>query len=157
MEGLIIQDEKKEFARLKNIFKAIDGEQIKYNWLITEIDYAQVNNEVSPLSQPYTWISGEELTERANLDNGFWVWGVFSGFSKEIDKEEILKFELPYADGYTGFWENPLTVQHPLASVEFVEWDSTVFLAITENEKIITGLKANFSSAKDLIDYNNEP
>jgi hypothetical protein len=40
--------------------------------------------------------------------------------------------------------------------VEFVEWDSTAFLAITENEKIITGLKTNFSSARNLIDYNRE-
>lgn len=45
------------------------------------------------------------------------------------------------------FWENPLT------SVEFVEWNSTVFLTITENEKIITEIKANFSLAKDFIDY----
>ncbi|CAD5903180.1 DUF2691 domain-containing protein [Carnobacterium maltaromaticum] len=157
MEGLLIKDEKKEFARLQNIFTALNGEQLKYNWLITEIDYAQVNNEVSLLSQPYTWISGEELTERAKLDNGFWVWGVFSGFSKEIDKEEILKFELPYADGYTGFWENPLTVQHPLASIEFVEWDGTLFLAITNDQKILMDLKTVFPTARNLIDYNNEP
>lgn len=157
MEGLLIKDEKKEFARLQNIFTALNGEQLKYNWLITEIDYAQVNNEVSPLSQPYTWISGEELTERAKLDNGFWVWGVFSGFSKEINKEEILKFELPYADGYTGFWENPLTVQHPLASIEFVEWDGTLFLAITNDQKILMDLKTVFPTARNLIDYNNEP
>ncbi|MFS7402045.1 DUF2691 domain-containing protein [Carnobacterium maltaromaticum] len=157
MEGLLIKDEKKECARLQNIFTALNGEQLKYNWLITEIDYAQVNNEVSPLSQPYTWISGEELTERAKLDNGFWVWGVFSGFSKEIDKEEILKFELPYADGYTGFWENPLTVQHPLASIEFVEWDGTLFLAITNDQKILMDLKTVFPTARNLIDYNNEP
>ncbi|MHC5550206.1 DUF2691 family protein [Carnobacterium maltaromaticum] len=157
MNGIIIEDDERKYTSLKEIFNAINDEQKKYNWLITGSEYAPSNKDMKNYDRPFEWISGEELTERANLDNGFWVWGVFSGFSKEIDKEEILKFELPYADGYTGFWENPLTVQHPLASVEFVEWDSTVFLAITENEKIITGLKANFSSAKDLIDYNNEP
>ena len=137
MDGLLIQETNKSFTKLKNIFSAIDNEQNKYNWLITEIDYATFNKEIATFSQPYTWISGEELTARIEEDDGFWVWGVFSGFTKDVELKDILKYPLPYADGYEGFWNPEITIQHPLASVELVEWDSTAFIAITENQIIL--------------------
>ena len=156
MKGIIIDDEIRKYSYLKSVIEALDGEQNKYNWLITEIDYAPTNNELEALKKPYTWISGEELTNRVNEDDGFWIWGVFSGFDKSISKKEVLKYELPEADGYKGFWQKELTIQHPLASVELVEWDGGLFLAITEDDKIISGLKKAFPSSRDLLEYNLE-
>lgn len=49
-----------------------------------------------------------------------WIWGVLSGFEKHIELDDVLRSELPYADGYAGFWKNPVTIQHPLADVEIV-------------------------------------
>lgn len=40
-----------------------------------------------------------------------------------IKPEEVLKYDYPYADGYKGFWENPIALQHPLAVSEIVVWD----------------------------------
>lgn len=157
MNGIIIEDNERKYTSLKEVFNAINDEQKNYNWLITDSEYAPTNRSMKDYARPYEWISGEDLTERINIDDGFWVWGVLSGFKKDISKKEVLEYDYPIADGYGGFWKNPLTIQHPLASIEFVEWDGTLFLAITEEEKIIKDLKNNFSSARNLIDYNNEP
>ena len=42
--------------------------------------------------------------------------GVFSAFPKEIRLEEVLKYDYPYADGYKGFWENPIALQTSISS-----------------------------------------
>lgn len=157
MNGIIIEDDERKYTSLKEIFNAINDEQKKYNWLITGSEYAPSNKDMKNYDRPFEWISGEELTERANFDDDFWVWGVLSAFNKDISKEEVLKYDFPYVNGYVGFWNNPLTIQHPLASIEFVEWDGTLFLAITNDQKILMDLKTVFPTAKDLIDYNNEP
>lgn len=157
MNGLIIDDFERKYSSLKNVFDAIENEQNKYNWLITEIDYAPLNKEIAPFSQPYTWISGEELTARIEKDDGFWVWGVFSGFTKDVELRDILKYPLPYADGYEGFWNSEITIQNPLASIELVEWDGGLFLAITENQVILNRLKEAFPASQDLKKYNLEP
>lgn len=153
MKGLIIEDELRDYAYFNQVIEALDGEQMKYNWLITEIDYAPANNELEKLKKPYTWISGLELTKRVKQDDGFWVWGVFSGFDKSISIEEVLAYELPKANGYAGFWQRELTIQHPLASVELVEWDGGLFLAITENHELLNNLSRAFPSAQDLLEY----
>lgn len=157
MNGIIIEDDERKYTRLKEIFNAINDEQKYYNWLITDSEYTPTNKYMKDYDRPYEWISGEALTERINIDDGFWVWGVLSGFSKDISKKEVLKYDYPFADGYIGFWNNPLTIQHPLASIEFVEWDGTLFLVITNDQKILMDLKTVFPAARDLIDYNNEP
>lgn len=41
--------------------------------------------------------------------------------------------------------------------MEFVEWDGTLFLAITNDQKILMDLKTVFPAVRNLIDYNNEP
>ena len=35
---------------------------------------------------------------------------MFSAFSKEVAFEEVLGYNYPYAEGYKGFWENPIAV-----------------------------------------------
>ena len=67
-----------------------------------------------------------------------------------------MKYPLPYADGYRGFWKNPLTIQNPLASVEIVPWDSSCTLIYSENKSIIDDFIKEFPLAKSMISYNEE-
>ncbi len=61
---------------------------------------------------------------------------------------------MPYADGYEGFWENPLSLQHPLASLEIVAWDSSATLIISKDRKVINDFRLNFSLSENLETYN---
>ena len=49
----------------------------------------------------------------------------------------MLKYDYPYADGYTGFWKSPISVQHPLAVSEIVAWDGMYILLIAENDESV--------------------
>ena len=61
---------------------------------------------------------------------------------------------MPYADGYEGFWGNPLSLQHPLASIEIVAWDSSLSLVISKNKQIIDNVRLVFPLSEDLEVYN---
>lgn len=80
------------------------------------------------LSKQYCWISGEDL----HTEDFQWIWAVLCGFDKTVALSEILGYSLPYAEDYEGFWKIPLTMQHPLAKIEIVPWDSssTLILAV---------------------------
>ena len=68
----------------------------------------------------------------------------------------MLKYDYPYADGYTGFWKSPISVQHPLAVSEIVTWDGMYILLIAENdESVNTFMKKNIF-AEELEEYNGE-
>ena len=71
-------------------------------------------------------------------------------------KTEILKYELPCADGYTGFWEKNLTIQHPLASVELVAWDSSGTLLISREAALIRRFREVFPLSEDLKEHNEK-
>lgn len=89
-----------------------------------------------------------------NTENFQWIWGVLSAFSKKISKEDVLKYPLPFADGYTGFWKNPVTLQHPLAEIEIIAWDGCFVLFISKDNKLVDLLQASFPFAQDLEKYN---
>ena len=73
--------------------------QIKYLNYFT--DYRIYNNRTN--TNTY-WITGEKLTELANKEDIYFIWGVFSAFDKkEIINLDVLKEE-PYADGNPDFW-----------------------------------------------------
>jgi hypothetical protein len=79
-------------------------------------------------------LSGSELTAIVGHEDFQWICAVFSAFEKDIPLETILKHPLPYADGNPGFWKNPLTIQHPLAQIEIVAFDSSLTLFLSRKK-----------------------
>ena len=117
MNGAIIEKGENFYTHMKAVFGAIKNAQVNYNWLITECDcYPQtVKFGEKLLRNDYCWISGEDLTSMIGDEDFQWIWAVLSGFDKSVPLEKILQYDLPHADGYAGFWKNPVTIQHPLA------------------------------------------
>ncbi|GAB6169560.1 hypothetical protein JCM1393_20200 [Clostridium carnis] len=155
MKGAILNKGEKYHTYLSKIFKAIDNEQIKYNWLITDyICYPKDNNIKDIFSKEYLWITGEELTEIINKEDFQFIWGILSGFSKDISIEEILKYKLPYADENCDLWNKEVKTQHPHANIEIVAWDSTLTLFISKEEKLVQRFRENFPLSEDLLEVN---
>ena len=140
--GVIDKESCRYYTYLKSVFDAIENRQVEYNWLITDTEIVAhssrleaINTSVhwehkdgKPIAIPapdYYFLSGEELTTIISEDDSQWVWGVLSGFEKGIPLDEILKYPLPEAEGYEGFWKKPFSMQNALASVEIVLWDSS--------------------------------
>lgn len=153
--GAILEKGEKCYTYLGRLFTAINGIQVKYNWLITDCVCYPCTSEIDArLSGEYCWLSGEELTAIADKEDFQWIWGVLSGFETDISLEHILKHPLPYADGNEGFWQNPLTMQHPLASVEIVPWDSSLTLMFSKQKEVIDMFRSYFPLSEDLARYN---
>lgn len=64
------------------------------------------------------------------------------------------KYGLPYADGYRGFWEENISIQHPLATVELVAWDSGCTLFISEDDELVNKFRREFPLSVDLEMHN---
>ena len=127
----------------------------KYNWLITNIECYPSDEEIAKtLDNEYCWIAGKDLVQLLDKEEFQWIWGVFSAFPKEIELNEVLKYSYPYADGYTGFWKNPITVQHPLAISEIVAWDGALILVIAKKNEIVNTIMKKNVLAQDLEKYN---
>jgi hypothetical protein len=162
--GAIIEGNGRCYTHLKEIFSIIKNVQINYNWLITDRDcgscgiddYGRRSNKHKHGYRYYEWISGEELTSIVEADDAQWVWAVFSGFHKSIPLEKILQYDFPYSNGYAGFWKNPITIQHPLADIELVAWDSSLTLLISNNIGIVSDFRRAFSFSEDLAEHNSK-
>ncbi|PZF90316.1 hypothetical protein C1903_03930 [Listeria ivanovii] len=152
MKAAISINDQKFYTDMKKAFEAIQNKQANYNWLISNFECNCYPAGIP--EQEYIWITGEELTKVIAANDIQFIWGVFSGFKKNISLEEILESELPIADGYAGFWKEAISIQHKLASIEIVPWDSTLVLFISKAEELTTLFKENFPNSKDLAEYN---
>lgn len=154
MRGIILENGFKHYTYMNKIAEPIRKDFISYNWLITDCEcYSEpfCSNEKN-----YMWISGEEFLNIVDNKNIQFIWSVFSGFSKDITPAEVLSFNLPIADEYTGFWKNPINIQHPLAEIEIVPWDGTLVLLISKDDEIINNFKKSFPQSEDLELYNKK-
>lgn len=157
MRSAILEKGEQYYTHMVKVFNAIENEQFKYNWLITDCEcYPQDEESEKLFSKEYIWISGEQLTEIVKKDDFQFIWGVFSGFSKEITLEEVLRYDLPFADGYKGFWVDNVGIQHPLAEVEIVAWDSSLTLLISKNDNIVKKFHDYFPLSEDLSALNTK-
>lgn len=153
--GAINEKGERYYTQMGRVFDAINDRQMEYNWLITEIaDGAPPKIWERYNDDNYCWITGEELTKIVREQDVQWVWAVLSGFKKHISLSEILLYPHPGADGYGGFWRNPVSIQHPLATVEIVPWDSSLTLCISKNEGLVKDFLKFFSLSEDLSVYN---
>lgn len=154
--GVIDSGSHKFYTYLRDVFPAIQNAQQNYNWLITDCDCNMSNPIWEEIDrQGYCWITGEALTAFAQQDKTQWIGAVFSGFEKDIPLAEILKYPMPVWE-HSGFWHNPLTLQHPLATVEIVPWDSTYTLLLSKNEQIIADFRRAYPNSRDLAVYNDQ-
>ncbi len=152
--GAINEKGEKYYTNLKKVFDAINNKQKDYNWLITDcVCYCNNPKTEEMLRKEYCWISGEELTNLVIKEEFQWIWAVLSAFDKSVDFSEVLKHELPYADGYRGFWEKPLTMQHPLSKIEIAPWDSTLTLIFSDDKEIIDRFRSFYPKSQDLEEY----
>jgi len=153
--GAILEKGEKFYTFLDRVFEAIENKQDDYNWLITDCDLnVYIPRFSEAYGDKYCWIDGKELAKIVREEKIQWIFAVLSGFKKDIPLEEVLKYPLPFADGYHGFWENPISLQHPLAAVEIVPWDSTLTLLISKNAEIVDSFRRNFPLSDDLYEYN---
>lgn len=143
------------YTRMTKIFDSIKDKQIEYNWLITDMDCVPEEIDECCNGKDYCWLAGEDLTKIVRANDGQWVWAVLSGFDKDIPLREILKYPQPYADGYTGFWKNPLSIQHPLAAIEIVPWDSSLTLLFSKQKKVVDDFLTFFPFSENLMTYNS--
>lgn len=155
--GAILEKGEMGYTHLKKLFCLMDNFQRNYNWLITDCEAYPIGHEMRIshlIPNDYEWIDGIELTNIVENDDFQWIWGVLSAFDKNVLKEDILKYPLPYADGYEGFWKEQIKIQHPLASIELVAWDSTCTLLISNEAAIVRKFREAFPLSEDLKKYN---
>lgn len=155
MKSAILEKGEHYYTHMDKVFNAIENEQLKYNWLITDCEcYPQDKNIDKLFSEEYVWISGKQLTEIISNEDFQFIWGVFSGFSPTVALEDVLKYKFPFADGYTGFWVTDVDIQHPLAEVEIVAWDSSLTLIIGRDHNLVQNFMNNLPLSEDLSVLN---
>jgi hypothetical protein len=155
MNSAILSKGELYHTHINEIFRSIGDEQLNYNWLITDCVCYPKNKAFDELfSKEYLWISGEQLTEIIHEEDFQFIWGVLSGFAKDVTLEEVLKHDLPFADGYEGFWVDDVEVQHPIADIEIVAWDSSLTLFISKRDDLMNRFRTYFPLSEDLSAQN---
>ncbi|HHT86318.1 MAG TPA: hypothetical protein GXZ61_01430 [Clostridiales bacterium] len=156
MKGAILMEGERFYTDMRRMLTGVKN-VTDYNWLITDCLCYPKNARIDAmLSEEYCFLSGEELLKLVKTENFQWIWAVLSAFKKDIPLEKILTFALPYADGYDGFWEDRITIQHPMAEIELVAYDSSLFLMIARNYHLVKHFMKTFPLARDLKQYNLE-
>ena len=143
------------YTQMGRVFDAIKNKQAEYNWLITDIDCVPQKIEELCNGKDYCWITGEELSKIVREDDQQWVWALLSGFNKNIALSEVMQYPKPYARDYEGFWRNPLSIQHPLAIIEIVPWDSSLTLFFSRKADLVNDFLKFFPLSEDLSTYNS--
>ena len=151
MKGCIIKIDEISLIEVIDCINDFD----QYNCLITNIECYPLDEEISRiLDSEYCWVEGKEFLRLLKKEDFQWIWGVISIFPKDVTLEEVLRYNYPYADGYRGFWENPIKVQHPLAISEIVAWDGSHTLLISKNNEFVDTLMKKNVFARDLEEHN---
>ena len=155
--GLIDRKQHDYYSYLGRIFKAINNAQKNYNWLVTDYECYPQNQDIENiLNREYCWFSGEELSGLVEKEDFQWIWGVFCGFEKDIPLSEILKSPLPTIIDNNQYYKNPISLQHPLSTVEILSVDSAYTLIVSKNKEIIDDYVSVFPKTRELSDYNEE-
>lgn len=150
--GLIDRKNHRYYTHLRAVFEAINNAQNRYNWLITDCECYPHDNEISALfDREYCWLSGEELSALIEKEDFQWVWAVLSGFEKDVPLSEVLSHPLPSAENCAALSENPLSIQHPLAAVELVAWDSSWTVLISNDKHLVDTYAAAYPQCESLV------
>ena len=141
-DGVILRTGQAWHTNLWDVFHAMDGVLLTHNWLIT--DWA-CNQAIPSLCPDPLWFTGLELAELLQKHQDLqWIWAVVSGFDPAIRREQVMEYPLPWADGNEAIWQSSPAIQHPLADLEILAWDSSMTVVISRCAQELASLKRAF-------------
>lgn len=152
VKGAILDRGVEQFTKLSLFLPIIKDEILNYNWLLTDIDADYYTDSLK--NSHYELISGEKFMQLIEGDQFTFVWGVFSAIPKQISIEKIIEEQIPYANGYEGFWNNSVSTQNYYAVIEMVLWDGVAALIISKKEHLINKFIDYYKLSKLLEDFN---
>lgn len=147
MKTYIINRGLKYYTDISIILNPIKDYLQDYNFLITDIECNHCPDERISYQEDYLFISTGELLDIVNANEIQFIWGVFSAIPKHISLDEILKHELPYSERVLTF-DEIVEIQHPLAEIEIVAFDSSSVEIICKREDIIEIIEKEFPKEK---------
>lgn len=152
MKSIKIEQGRQYYTFLKEYFNLMDNVQKEYNWLISSYECYPRSKEIqSVFSRETVWLSGSELTDIINEEDFQWVWGVLSGFSQKLSLDEVMAYKIPWADGNVAIWNEGDSIQHPLADIEIVAWDSSATIIKSKREEIINRICEKDIYARSIV------
>lgn len=137
------------------LFPAFTQELMSRNWLISDRECSHYPDERIEVRSEYNWLNGKELLDIISTHQIQFIWAVFSGFPKSVHFDAVMEYDLP-DHGYAGYWENPISIQHPLADMEIAAWDSSYTTLISKNCTFIKAFATYFPQCEDLEQHNRE-
>jgi hypothetical protein len=143
---------------LRLVFEAFGGRQREFNWLLTDLELNHYPPSLSyrdgVRSSEARWLSGSELSEIVKESDIQFIWGVLSGFRPGVAIDLAALETYPCADGNRALWEPGASIQHPLADVEIVCWDSRATLLLSGDDDLTRRFRNFFPEAIDLNEHN---
>ena len=140
MNRCISKGEDDYYTDILKVVNAIGGRSLNYNWLITEIETSTGDY----FYEEYVILSNDELLDNLENKKIQWIWGTFSAIPKKYKQEEILKYNLP---GVENIDKKEIKIEHPLAEIEIIAYDSTFVQLIAKNKTIAEKFKKVYKKA----------
>lgn len=140
MNRCISKGEDDYYTDILKVVNAIGGRSLNYNWLITEIETSTGDY----FYEEYVIVSNDELLDNLENKEIQWIWGTFSAIPKKYKQEEILKYNLP---GVENIDKKEIKIQHPLAEIEIIAYDSTFVQLIAKDKTIAEKFKKLYKKA----------
>lgn len=158
MNRLMSVGDKSGYTMMLKVINAIGGRNLNYNWLITDIEaypqkgLGEIDDELySYLNEnDYVFISNSDLLDILEKNDFQWIWGVFSAIPVNYSKEEVLKYDLPFAEDNSDIYlDNNFVIQHPLAEIEIVAFDSSGMHIVSKDKDICDHFKLVYPDARE--------
>lgn len=150
MKRVYCEKEFKYYTFLKQILLDLGLADKDYLWLISDIEAYPRKKEYQELldSNTYLLLNTKELLDMLEIDDFQWIWAVFSAIPACYQKEDILKYNLPYVENFENGHYNPHIdepkLQHPYAEFELYAVDSSYMFMVSDNEELISKFKKSY-------------
>lgn len=141
---------------LHRVFAALDDRQREFDWLLTDFELSFHPPGLPYLAGPerVLWLSGERLSAIVGAHVVQFIWAVLSGFRPGVEPDLARLDPYPFADGNDALRQPGVQIQHPLAAVEIVCYDSSATLLLSRDDDLTRRFRAHFPEAVDLDEYN---
>lgn len=145
MYGFLVRNGEKYYTNFTKVFLKVPELYTEYNWLLSDIECnVDCMSQCEAIEENCYWLEGEKLFHLLINHEIQWIWGVFSGFPKEIPLSNIQMKDIPYANGNLNIWKKPISIQHPLAEIELIAWDSTLAIFFGKSKALIDKIQSMY-------------